>query len=644
MTRQLVGVQGRTIRFALVAFVLFQIVTVYLLPLVDIRQRAVHVGIAVVLVLCTIPARKRASQTTKIPVWDLVACLLVIAASAKIFIEYMAIYEAHGEGSIVDIFLGIGLLIAILEATRRTTGIVFTVIVIVALAYTLGLGSVIPGKWGFPGLSFPYVINTLYRSSQGIYGSITGISAMVVAIFIIYGSLLLHTGGGESFIDLANALAGRFRGGPAKIAVIASAFFGMISGSSIANVVTTGSFTIPLMKKVGYRPAFAASVESSASTVGLITPPIMGSAAFIMVELTGISYLRIIYYAIFPVLLYYLSIFLAVDAEALHQHLAGLPAEQRPSLRSALNFRKLGGIIISVIGLLLLLLAGFSIQMSGFAAIMLLSITFLLSNLSNIRKGLLQLVFAMQEGGRALLQIVPLLVSASIVVHLLGQCGLGIKFVELLTDIGHNSIFLALPLGMMAVVVLGMGLPASACYVLTAAIVAPALLRLGLELAPVHLFLLYFSALAPITPPVCGAVMVACGIAREPKWLKAAFLTLKISFVAFFVPFFFVISPTLIGIGAPADIAIDLGTAILGVVLLSTGFFGSNIGRLNVVSRLFAIVAGVLLLLPQVNTIILAIPAVGLMLISTFVGNKVSGYTSALHKITLSGIRYLKKK
>jgi TRAP transporter 4TM/12TM fusion protein len=316
MYRALKGVGREIFYWESIAFSLFQLYTAGFGFLPDLKQRAVHIIFGVSLLFLSYDYKKRAESQSRVPFVDIIFIIIVLLANINIFFVWEKIYLAPGFSAPKDLILGTLLSLVVLEATRRSTGWVIPLLTILAMAYNYA-GPYLPGSWSFPSFPTKHLLNSLYYSANGIYGEITSVSATVVAVFIIFGSLLLFTGGGETFITLALRLAGKYRGGPAKVAILASCLFGTISGSAVANVMVTGTYTIPLMKRLGYRSSFAGAVEATASTGGMITPPIMGVGAFIMADLIQIPYLKIIYYAIVPCLLYYACLFAGVHFEAL---------------------------------------------------------------------------------------------------------------------------------------------------------------------------------------------------------------------------------------------------------------------------------------------------------------------------------------
>jgi TRAP transporter 4TM/12TM fusion protein len=596
--RRLEGFWRQGISFIAIGFAAFHLLTGMLGVLPAQEQRAVHVAFALVLVLACYPRRKKVS-TKGIPIFDLLMISVIILACANIFIKwksYMPVMSAPA--TVFEIVLALAATLIILEAGRRITGWVFPILIAMAIIYAL-FGQYIPGKFGHAPIKPISLLRAVYFSTDGIWGFLTGLSATFIALFVLFGSFLLTTGGGKTFIDLSLLGAGRLRGGPAKVAVISSGLFSMLSGSPLANVATTGSFTIPMMKKLGYSSAFAGAVEATASTGGIITPPIMGAAAFIMAEFLGISYLEVIIAASIPALLYYLAVFMGVHFQAIKRNLEPIPPEDLPSAKSVFTWSRIIGLFLPSATLLYTLLSGFSLIFVATSASLMCLVTYIFSDFSlgKMKKRVIGISKIFDAAGNSIVAVVPILVCANIFLALLEYTGLGLKFSNLIIGFGKDYLFLSLLLTGLLVMILGCGLPITAAYILGVVVAVPLLVSWGILPIAAHLFILYYSVLATITPPVCPALYLASHIAQS-KWLKTAWIAMGLSPLLYIMPFLFVYNSTFLLIGLPRDIILNVGTAVLGAIILVSGTMGQLISRCNVFERIILVAAGIFLLLP----------------------------------------------
>lgn len=576
----------------------FQLIVPVWLSLFDMQVRAVHVMLAVITTLLAVPMlRGRASGGAL--ALNMLLMIPVVTANALVFVNWQDIITYTGQAETLDHLLGAALMVLVLEAARRVAGWALPLCVVFMFAYVF-VGPFMPGVWAHPGFPLTHVIETIYYSSAGIYGSLTGVSATFIAIFIIFGSLLKITGGGETFMDLALLIAGRFKGGPAKVGVVASALFGMISGSAVANVSVTGNYTIPLMRRLGYDRNFAGGVEAMSSAGGGITPPVMGITAFIMADMLGIPYLDIIGYATIPCILFYVGIIAGVHFKAQREGLAPLPRSELPRARDVLTWPRLTPLFVPIAILLGFLFNGYSLIFSGFSACLAVIVLYLLSDLS--RKGIVdrlrRIIDALSDGGVSVAQIAPILVAVAIFAGLLGLTGVAPKISGLILSMGGENLFALLLLAAVIPLLLGAPFPVSATYIIFATLIAPALVRLGLDLVAVHMFLLYWATLASVTPPTCTACVVAANIA-EGNWFKTSLVGMQLGAVAFFVPFFFVNNPALIARGTMAEIVVYGISGLVGAVFLASGIFGYLRHAISPALRLANGAAGLMLLTPN---------------------------------------------
>ncbi|MFC1904833.1 TRAP transporter permease [Chloroflexota bacterium] len=643
MQRELAGFWQKLVFWVGLAFALFFLYTAGVGPLNDIQQRGIFItgGIGLALISYTFRNKPKTEGKMRVTIFDIFLICIVIATNLNAFLKYKHIFMFPGEATVLDMVLGALLMLVLFEVARRVVGWVIPIMLVFALIYTF-VSPYLPGLWKFRGLSLENILEGLYYSTHGIYGAITGLGASLIAIFIIFGNLLLGTGAGVTFIDLALRTAGRFRGGPAKVAVVASAMFGTISGSTVANAAVTGNYTIPLMKRLGYKSEFAAAVEGAASNGGNLTPPIMGMAAFIMAELLEISYLKIIFYATIPAILFYTCVFTGVHIEAVRNNLARVPKEDMPSWRSILTWNKIAPFSIPIFLLLFLLFRGWDIVMAGFVACLAVIIIFLLADLSppKIARRFLRIVNSLSEGGRALIPLAAIMVNINMLIYLLTVSGLTIKLGGLITDVGEGNLALGLLVGAIVPLLGGMTVVTTASYLLSAAIVAPALIALGFDMLPSHMFVLYISSLAAVTPPVCPAIFVTSTIAKA-YWLRAAFIGVRLSAITFIVPFFFIGAPALLAYHQPAqDILLALASGMLGAVMMGLGLFGYLRGPIGWFSRPLVFVAGVLLLMAGWQTDLVGLALVVIALVAQPI---ILRFEAPITSLVMSGIQKIKR-
>ncbi len=543
-------------------------------PIPDLIHRSIHLAFAFTLCFLLFPARPGASPSSRASLvdWALIAASLV--GFAYLVVHYHWIMENPATSTPVALLLGTLVFVAALEAARRTMGPVFVGLAVLSVAYAL-FGSAIPGFWGHIGFDWREVIETLYLSTFGIVGSVTGVSASVVAVFLIFGSLLAATGGSDTFIDLAKIIARRSPGGPAKVSIYSSALFGTISGSAVANVVADGIFSIPLMKRMGYRGEFAAAVEATASSGGQIVPPIMGAGAFIMAELLGRPYFDIAVAAAIPAALYYLGCTAGVHFAALRLDLARLDPSMIPRLASVLAWRRAAPFFVPIAVLIVFLVRGFTPTTATFWAIAVMVAIYALGATSRadlVRRGRV-LLEAFESGARSVVLVAALVAAAQVIIAMINLTGIGVKLSETIIAASGQYVLVSLALAMVVCLILGMGLPTTAAYVLAASVVAPALIGLGIDRLAAHLFVFYFAIVSAITPPVCAAVYVAAAIARA-SWWRTSIMAMKLGAAAFVVPYMFVYSTTLLWQGTGREILLAATTAGIGVVALAGGTIG----------------------------------------------------------------------
>ncbi len=608
----------RNILFFLGFFLaLFQLLApIFLTDLLDLQFRAIHVAFGLSIAFLYYPFRRTAEDDSGmkgISPFDILLIVLLLAANFNAFIKALNIYMGTVEAGTLDMFLGITLVILVLEAARRTVGLAIPVMVLLLMGY-IYMGDSFPGMWKLRGINLEFVINSLYYSPLGIFGSVTGMSATFISMFIIFGSLLSATGGGKTFIDIALAITGKYTGGPAKAAVVSSALFGSISGSSVANVMVTGSYTIPLMKRLGYKPEFAAAVEAIASSGGGITPPIMSISAFMMAEFLNISYFHIIGYALLPCLLFYTGVFSGVHFRTVRMGIDRLPPEEIPLWKDILTLERLAGLIIPTGVLLYLIAIGQPLQLAGFyACASALGVFFFIGIVKGKMAETMKLIFsALSEGGRDVAQIVPILVSVSMLVNLIGLTGLAPKISGVILEVGGTNIYFSLLIATIVPFLLGTSLPVVPTYVLSVSILVPPLLKLGIDPVAAHLFFIYWAILGGVTPPTCTAAVAAAGIAKA-NWVKTGFMAVRLGAVAFILPYFFALNPALVGRAPFPSILAHGLTGFIGSISIAYGLFSCR-GEHASVNLLFCaafIIGGLLLLFPDTAPSVVGMVLVG---------------------------------
>ena len=601
------------------AFACFQLIVPPLVYLIDLRLRAIHVFFGISTALLAFPLLKKVgSRTGKFMAIDILLIILLVIANLNIYLRAFEIYSRPGELTNLDIFLGIVTVLTVLEATRRSVGLAIPFLVLLLFFYAL-LGHFLPGTWKSPGLPFKHIIESVYWSPLGIYGSVTGMSATFISMFIIFGAILSATGGGKTFVDLALYLTGRFRGGPAKAAVIASAMFGSISGSTVANVSVTGTYTIPLMKKLGLHPNFAGAVEATASSGGGITPPIMSITAFMMADFLGIPYIKIIGYALIPCLMFYTCIFFSLHFQCVKEGIKSLSKEEIPKKEEVLTFKKLGNLFLPLIVLIVLLLRGFDLVYAGFYTCVSAAILSLFTDFSllKIKGNFARIGKAISEGGKDLARIVPVMVAVNIVVNLIGITGIAPKISGLIIDIGANNLYAALGIATLVPLLLGTALTIVPVYVLSVALLVPALQHVGADIVAAHFFFIYWGILGGLTPPVGLTAIVAAGIAGG-NWLKTCLTSIRLGIVAFVLPFFFIYNPALLGRGPATEVFLCAVSGLAGAVSLAYGFFGTYRGRLNPFFRIAYFTGGILMLTPHLMVTLTGVTIVLSVLVLEF--------------------------
>ena len=651
--RTLTGLRGMIISAVCILFSLLQLYsTWFIIP--STHMRPLHLGIVVMLAYILYPARRKGRKDT-LPWYDLALAVLSLSLFLFPVIFFSQLVRQNAYPMYQYIIGGMAILL-LLEACRRVVGlpivIIATVFILIGLA-----GRSMPGFMSNRGFNVLQIIKHLFYTQEGIFGTPIGASSTFIFLFILFGAFLEKTGVGEFFIDLSNAIAGKQRGGPAKVAVITSALEGTVSGSSVANTVGSGSFTIPMMKRLGYRPEFAAAVEAAASTGGQIMPPVMGAAAFLMAESVGVPYSVVVKAAIIPALLYFAGIYIVTDLEAKKQGLRGLEKSEMPRLLTVLKER--GHLILPLVGIIYVLGAGYT---PSFAALFGIAIAVLggyLRTLADIlfagvqqrpikpvikrSKGLrpLEYLQALEAGARSILGVALACGVAGIIAGMITLTGIGLKMGSGLTALAGGSLLLLLAFTMLSSILLGMGVPTTANYLITSTIMAPVVARAlmtslpevysalqavnpALAILPAHLFTFYFGIIADITPPVALAAMAGAAIAKSNP-LKTGVEATRLAIAAFLVPYIFVYSPQMLMLNAHwYEVVLIAVTAIIGMFGIGMAIEKFWESKLNMIQQLMALAGGLLLIIPGLVTDAIGFALIALVVIWQRIQNRKS--------------------
>jgi len=513
--------------------------------------------------------------------------LLLFSVAIYAVIDYQNIILRMGRPNMLDKVFGTFLAIVVIVASKKRLGWAVTLLGCLFIFYAL-FGNFFPGNLYHRGMSYTRFIDFLFNQTIGILGVPIKVAAEYVIMFIIFGAFLTKSGAGQFFIELAFALTGRMWGGPAKTAVVASALMATINGSGVGNAVATGSITIPLMKKVGYKPHFAAAVEAAASNGGMITPPIMASVAFLIAEFTKTPYSKIMLYGLIPALLYFSAVILMVHFEAKRLNLKPMETEDIPDVWQVI--KKGWYYLLPIIALAFLLIKGYSPMLA--ASIGIVMMVFLSYFRKDTRMGVWEILAAMEEGASNTIVVSVACAVAGIVVGVITGTGLGIKFSSMILSVAGNSMLIVLVLTMISSIVLGMGMTAAAVYVIVSALTVPALLDMGIMEMPAHFFVYYYGISSAITPPVALAAYGAAGIAGADQ-NRTAFTACRLAIVTFIVPFAFVYNPALLAIGTLPKIIFSVITALIGIFSLSAGFSRWLLSRLAKWQQILLIIGGI---------------------------------------------------
>ena len=600
-TMQYTTFMAKVVSALAIAFSVFQLYTAIFGVLDAQLQRAVHLGFGLALSYLLYPALDSWPRHTIHPL-DAILAVLGAAAPAYIVYEYQNLVLRAAMPTELDIVVGVTGILLVIEAARRVVGIPMVCVVLAFLAYAFA-GPYMPGVLAHRGLTVNQLVSHLYYTTEGIFGIPLGVSSTFIFLFILFGAYLESTGLGKFFIDAANAIAGWASGGPAKVAVLSSGLMGTVSGSSVANVVGTGSLTIPMMKKLGYHKNFAGAVEAAASTGGQLMPPVMGAAAFLMAEFVGVPYIEIVQAAIIPAFLYFMGVWLGVHFEAKRSNLKGIPRDQLPRLGTLLRER--GHLALPLIVIVYLLVSGYTPMRAALVAIFL---SILVSSLrKSTRMKPMEILLGLETGARNVLGVLVACAAAGIVIGVVTKTGVGLKLASGLLEFSGGMLLPSMFFTMITAIVLGMGVPTTANYVITSTIAAPALIQLGIPVLAAHMFVFYFGIIADVTPPVALAAYAGAGISGGNALMTGVNAS-KLAIAAFIIPYMFVLSPELLMIDATVGgLALSVFTAVLGMVAISASLIGYLADHCLPAERFVLFVGGLLMIKPGITTDIVGI-------------------------------------
>ncbi|MGE5539060.1 MAG: TRAP transporter permease [Gemmatimonas sp.] len=551
------------------------------------------VGFALALTFLLI--RSGGGRAESVPWYDLAAAAIALAACLYVAIDYPILITRLVYRPWDGVTVAAAIVLLTIEATRRTAGNALTIVILVLCAYAL-LGYLLPGEFASRPVSLTRLAVYLGIDTNALLGSPLQVAAVVIVPFVLMGQILTRAGGGDFFTDISMAMMGRFRGGSAKIAVVGSAFFGMVSGSAVANVASVGTITIPLMKRSGFPATVAGAVEAVGSTGGQLMPPVMGAAAFLMAEYLQVSYADVMIAATLPAVLYYAALFIQVDLEAAARGIVGAPVASLPKVREVLRD---GWFFPIPFVVLVLGLTSWNLQ-AEYAALISAAVLLVLAMTFGYRGRTLSLrdaIDAIVSTGGAVLDIIVICAAAGLVIGVLNLTGVAFGLTMQLLAVSGNDLTVLLLVTAAVAIVLGMGMPTVGVYVILATLAAPALVKAGVTPMQAHMFVMYFGMMSMVTPPVALAAFAAANIAGADFW-RTGWLAARIGWCAYLVPFLFAYSPSLLMTGDVIDVVLTFVTAIIGVALGSAAVVGFLRSRIGLVPRVACAVGGVLLLIP----------------------------------------------
>lgn len=595
-TMNYTGFMAKIVTAIAISFSVFQIYTAMYGVLDAHLQRAIHLGFGLTLIYILYPTCKSWARDRLHPV-DLILAALGAAAPAYIVIKYHELVLRAGTVNEIDLVVGLVGIVLVIEATRRVVGIPMVIVVSVFLTYAF-VGPYAPGVLAHRGLNLEQLVGHLFFTTEGVFGIPMGVSSTFIFLFILFGAYLETTGLGKFFIDIANAIAGWASGGPAKVAVLSSGLMGTVSGSSVANVAGTGCFTIPMMKKLGYDKNFAGAVEAAASTGGQLMPPVMGAAAFLMAEFVGIPFIEVVKAATIPALLYFAGVWLGVHFEAKRMKLKGMDRDQLP--KPWLIFKERGHLAIPLVVIIYLLVSGYTPMKAALWAIFLSIAAAMLRKSTRMKP--IEIFYGLEKGARGVLGVLVACASAGIIIGVVTKTGVGLKLASALLDLAGGALLPTMFFTMITAIVLGMGVPTTANYVITSTIAAPALVEMGVPILAAHMFVFYFGIIADVTPPVALAAYAGSAISGGNA-LKTGIIASKLAIAAFLIPYIFVYSPVLLMVNAtPVTLLVATTTALIGMVALSAAMIGYLMAPVHWFERILLFGGGLLMIDPNLTT------------------------------------------
>ena len=608
-----------------ISVTLYHFITSFVGTPVILKHRSLHVAMMLGLTFILYPFNKKCSYK-KVAWYDWILVLLSLVVPFYVWTDYMGVIERAGMPDSMDVFMATILVLLVLEASRRVSGWALVILSTVFILYGL-FGRDMPGLFGHRGYTWVQLSNHFFANTEGIYGTSVSVAASYIFLFILFGAVMGKSGMGAFFNDLAMALAGHTKGGPAKVAVISSGLLGSINGSAVANVVTTGAFTIPLMKKTGYSKEFAGAVEASASVGGQLLPPVMGAAAFIMAEILSVPYSVIIIHAAIPALLYYLGIIIQVQLRAGKTNLLGLPKDRLPKVKAVMQER--GHLLVPIFLLLyLLLFSGFTVV---FAAVITIVATIAVAGFrKSTRMSVKDILDAFADGTKQTVPVAMACACVGIIIGVTSKTGFGLTMANTIIALGSQSLIFTLIFTMITCMILGMGVPSIPAYIITATIAAPALAKLGIPAISAHLFSFYYAMFANLTPPVALAAFAAAGLSGGDV-MKTGFAAVKLAIAGFIVPFMFIYSPQLLLIDTTLleGIRVIIG-ACMGVFLIGVAVEGYLFTKVNILLRVLAFGCALLLIDSGLLTDLMGLAGlVVLVLIQYLLGKKVQTQASS---------------
>ncbi|MEH7346722.1 TRAP transporter permease [Bacillus sp. JJ1532] len=599
--RQYKGIPNLIIMSISVLFSLVFLYTSQFGVMAPLAQGSMLLIFTLLLIFLLFPGLKTDRKWTKI--LDVLFAILGAVAFFRVFLTHEELVARGGQPELADLILGGVAIVLLIEAIRRTIGWTLPILIIIFLIYAFA-GPYFPGLLQHAGMSYERVIQVIYLTTEGIFTTPVKAVANFVLVFIILGSVLQSSGTGKVFIDLSMSIFGFFRGGSAKVAVIASSLFGSVSGSAVSNVMGTGTITIPLMKANGFKSRSAGAIEAVASTGGQIMPPVMGAVAFVMAEMLGVSYLAVVISAIIPSILYYVSLFFMVDLEAAKLGMKGLPKSELPKFGDVM--KNGGHLLIPILVLIFLMsVVHFSPQKSAFWTIIVAMIVPQLRR--STRVSFKTLMLSLKDSAVNVLIVAAVCAGAGIIIAVMLYTGLALNISSLIVQLSGGTLSILLILTAVASLILGMGLPTTAAYIVLAVLIAPTLSQMGIAPMAAHMFVLYFGVISAITPPVAVAAFAGASLAKSNP-IQTGVTSFRFGAAGFIVPFMFIYGPELLLIdGSITDIFLTLVFSIVGIFGVAVTLQGYLFNFMNLIERLLMFISSILLIIPETLSSVIGI-------------------------------------